>query len=272
MFIKFGSSGDDVLRAQVALVRRGFGPLVLDGVFGVKTDASARAFQASAGLVPDGVIGPLTSARLGLAATPTPTPTPSSGYSSNFEAAVAFTLAQEGLYSDNPSDHGGKTMRGVTIATYGEYRRVTGGRLPVTEADMRAITADEAKRVAHLLYWNPNFDDLDCEAHAVAIFDWCWGHGPNGAQRMAQAAAAALGARIAVDGVFGAGSASAVNALDPARYLQTFAESIRAWYLAFIARDPSQAVFRNGWMNRVDRVEALPTAKARAASVMEGAV
>ncbi len=52
--------GPDVRDAQRKLLQRGFDPGPVDGIFGVKTDAAVRAFQRAQGLVPDGVIGPLT--------------------------------------------------------------------------------------------------------------------------------------------------------------------------------------------------------------------
>jgi hypothetical protein len=50
-------------------------PLVVDGVLGLRTHAAVRAFQQSAGLKVDGVIGPPTWARL-LQLRPAPTPRP----------------------------------------------------------------------------------------------------------------------------------------------------------------------------------------------------
>ena len=40
--------------------------LKVDGVFGAKTEARVREFQRNNGLVPDGVVGNLTRAALGL--------------------------------------------------------------------------------------------------------------------------------------------------------------------------------------------------------------
>lgn len=54
-------------------------PLVVDGVSGAKTKAAIIAFQQSRGLTPDGVVGPQTSAALGLSgAGPTTTAAPTS--------------------------------------------------------------------------------------------------------------------------------------------------------------------------------------------------
>jgi peptidoglycan hydrolase-like protein with peptidoglycan-binding domain len=53
-----------VLDIQRRLSSLGFNPGPLDGIRGRRTIAAAKAFQRSAGLVPDGIVGPLTLAAL----------------------------------------------------------------------------------------------------------------------------------------------------------------------------------------------------------------
>lgn len=54
----------DVARIQEALVKAGFFPGVVDGVWGRRTIAAVREFQESEGLLADGIVGPKTMARL----------------------------------------------------------------------------------------------------------------------------------------------------------------------------------------------------------------
>lgn len=60
---KRGAKGNNVRWLQYELNKRGY-HLVCDGIFGAKTDEATRAFQADNGLVPDGIVGPLTRAKL----------------------------------------------------------------------------------------------------------------------------------------------------------------------------------------------------------------
>lgn len=62
--IRKGSRGDDVKTAQTILNSAGFNSGTVDGIFGSKTDAATRAYQAARGLIVDGVIGIKTWAAL----------------------------------------------------------------------------------------------------------------------------------------------------------------------------------------------------------------
>jgi len=63
--IRRGATGDLVKEAQELLIETGYlGAGQADGVFGGRTLAAVRAFQASRGLTADGVVGPLTWAAL----------------------------------------------------------------------------------------------------------------------------------------------------------------------------------------------------------------
>jgi immune inhibitor A len=62
--VRRGSTGEAVTRLQQILAGVGFDPGPIDGIFGPKTDAAARAYQSSRGLVIDAIVGPLTWARL----------------------------------------------------------------------------------------------------------------------------------------------------------------------------------------------------------------
>ena len=62
--IRLGSRGQPVVEAQRQLAARDLDPGPIDGIFGGKTDAAARAFQRAAGPVADGIIGPRTWAAL----------------------------------------------------------------------------------------------------------------------------------------------------------------------------------------------------------------
>ncbi len=62
--LRRGASGSAVERLQQALRAVGFNPGAIDGRFGPATEAALIAFQRAHGLLPDGIAGPLTWAKL----------------------------------------------------------------------------------------------------------------------------------------------------------------------------------------------------------------
>lgn len=56
--LRVGSRGAAVTKAQSALLKNGFNPGAVDGVFGAKTEVALKGFQAKVKLTADGVLGP----------------------------------------------------------------------------------------------------------------------------------------------------------------------------------------------------------------------
>ena len=66
-WLEIGDAGPAVRRLQAALKTAGFDPGLIDGEFGAGTEAAVMAFQASSGLLVDGIAGPRTLHALKLA-------------------------------------------------------------------------------------------------------------------------------------------------------------------------------------------------------------
>ena len=67
-----------------------------------------------------------------------------------FDAALAFTLQQEGGWSDDPADPGGATMKGITQRTYDMYRNSKGLSLQ----SVRFMSETEMRDIYFTRYWN----------------------------------------------------------------------------------------------------------------------
>ena len=63
--VSYGSRGDAVRKLQELLNALGYDCGSVDGIFGSKTKAAVLAFQKANGLAADGIVGPLTWAKLG---------------------------------------------------------------------------------------------------------------------------------------------------------------------------------------------------------------
>lgn len=64
VLLKKGSRGTEVTKLQTALKKLNFDPGVIDGIFGSKTEEAVINFQKSQQLVPDGIVGQKTWAKL----------------------------------------------------------------------------------------------------------------------------------------------------------------------------------------------------------------
>ena len=75
---------------------------------------------------------------------------------STYDGALRRVLAHEGGYTNHPSDPGGPTNFGITIA---DYRKCV---MPnATAADVEAMRLDEAKAIYRTKYWDAmRCDDL----------------------------------------------------------------------------------------------------------------
>lgn len=159
----------------------------------------------------------------------------------NFAACLAATLSHEGGWADHPSDPGGATMRGITLATYRQYRP------GATKADLRAITDAEVRTIYRRGYWDVvRGDDLPPGLDLVA-FDAAANSGPS---RGAQWLQMALG--VAADGVVGPKTLAAAEAADPTWTIPTACDM----RMTFLRRLPTWGEFGRGWQIRVDDIEA----------------
>lgn len=184
--ISWGASGGDVSEAQALLQNWGYYTGVVDGVFGASTSAAVKWFQGSNGLVPDGVIGPVTWSALGINVVPAVTsPAAVGDYSPQghnvdllarlvhaeaesepYEGKVAVAAVTLNRIGDARFP---KTLEGVVYET-DAFEPVSNGRLydsAPTETDYQA--ARDA-----LNGWDPTFGCVYFWNPATATSPWVW--------------------------------------------------------------------------------------------------
>lgn len=166
-----------------------------------------------------------------------------------FLACLAFTLKYEGGYVDHPADPGGATNLGVTRATLTKWRR-----RPVTKADVRALSRDEAAQIYRRYYWEPCGGPRLPAGVDVLVFDWAVHSGPSRAVRALQKV---LG--LTTDGVAGPALQEAIQIADVTRTIRALCSERRK----FLARLKGFAVFGRGWSRRVDALEKTALSMAR---------
>src|SRR2546421_8222803 len=65
-----------------------------------------------------------------------------------YAESIRRLLLSEGGYVNHPSDPGGPTNFGITLADYRRYVKADG-----TAADVRAMKVEEARAIYHAKYW-----------------------------------------------------------------------------------------------------------------------
>ena len=169
----------------------------------------------------------------------------------NIKILSPFILSFEGGYSNHPADKGGATNKGVTIATWRAVGYDKDGDGDIDVKDLRLITEQDAvNRVMKPHYWDRwKADRIASQSVANLVVDWVWGSGAHGIKRVQRL----LG--VKVDGVVGDKTLAALNARDPRALFDEIKADRVAFIEGIVARNPSQRVFRNGWLRRLRAIE-----------------
>lgn len=154
-------------------------------------------------------------------------------YTIDFQHAVAFVLAKEGGYVCHVDDPGGETNFGISKKAY-------------PREDIINLNKQRAAFLYHRDYWRPTRCHELPTGIALAVFDAAVQHGPATAARLLQEILS-----LTTDGVIGPKTLMAARQADTewliARYLLRRARL----YARIQAKHPGQAVFIEGWFNRL---------------------
>ena len=164
-----------------------------------------------------------------------------------FNDCLTFTLQQEGGYTDNPADHGGATDYGITQGTYDNYRRTAG--MPLQPVN--SITFSEVQTIYQSNFWNPAECSILEQPVDLCVFDTAVNCGPSRAIKMLQQAVG-----VTQDGLIGPATVSATNGMAGVAVATQFCDEREQYYRQLVAQQPSQGIFLNGWINRVNALRA----------------
>lgn len=152
---------------------------------------------------------------------------------SNFSAALKFTLAYEGGWSDNPKDPGGATMKGITLATYRRW-------FPnASKTQLRNISAENVAKIYRTDYWDTVNGNTLAAGVDLVTFDGSVNSGPARAKKWLMAS-------------IGGSDVETVKKFCAKRL--GFMRSLAIW-----------KTFGKGWLARVTAAEAKGVAWAAAA-------
>lgn len=161
-----------------------------------------------------------------------------------------FILSWEGGFANHPSDPGGATNKGVTIATWKAQGYDKDGDGDIDVADLKLLSdEDVVKVVLKPHYWDRRkADQIRSQSVANICVDWVWGSGKYGITNVQKL----LG--VAPDGIVGAKTIAALNARDP-RQLFAAIKKARVQYIeSLCSKRKSSAVFKAGWLRRLNGI------------------
>lgn len=171
----------------------------------------------------------------------------------NFESALAYTLTNEGGFSQDPADRGGSTNLGIELTEWNDWI----GH-PTSLADFKALTPKDVEGIYLSRYWKPlQLDQVMSSPTATAIFDMGVNMGIHTASKLTQSALNALGQALVVDGWLGPKSLLALNEATPKSFIPAFQILIHDRYNDIVMKDQTQVVFLKGWVNRCKRLSSL---------------
>ena len=161
-----------------------------------------------------------------------------------------FILSFEGGFSNHPLDKGGATNKGVTIATWKQVGYDKDGDGDIDVDDLRLLTdTDVVERVMRPHYWNRwKADQIKSQSIANLVVDWVWASGKHGITNVQRV----LG--VKQDGIVGPKTLAALNNSDQRALFDRILNERIAFIDRIITQTPSQAVFRKGWLRRLNAI------------------
>jgi lysozyme family protein len=147
----------------------------------------------------------------------------------------------EGGYVNNAADKGGATKYGVTLATWQHL-----GHPSATADDIKNLTEDDFLIVLRT-YWNQwQADLINNQSIAELLVDWVYNSGVYGIKTPQTI----LG--VVADGQVGQKTINAINTANQAELFAKLKQARIDFFKAIVAHNPSQHIFLQGWLNRVN--------------------
>lgn len=188
----------------------------------------------------------------------------------SIDKLIPFILKWEDGFVNDPTDRGGATNKGVTIATYKAYCKRKGYPRPTVE-QLKNIPDAHWREIVKTMYWDRwHADDIHSQKVANILVDWVWASGIHGIKKPQ----ALLG--VKADGIVGNKTLSAVNFADPDQLFEAIFKERVKFINAIVARSIAayekrigrkatekellkytQKRFINGWLNRLMDIKKL---------------
>lgn len=155
-----------------------------------------------------------------------------------FNRAIEVVLEHEGdTYTDNPLDRGGPTKFGIAQRWN-------------PDLDVKNLTRAQAIEVYWERHWHGHRYECLPEVIAIKVFDLAVNLGHKTVVTCLQRALRACGLNVTIDGFLGTETCGAATQVDQTALMAALRSEAAGEYRVRVARDGSQAAFRDGWLNR----------------------
>lgn len=166
----------------------------------------------------------------------------------SFDIVLPIILSNEGGYVDDPTDPGGETNKGITMAVFRQCAHTLLGIDPTSE-NLKALTNAQAGIIYKANYWNVIQGDLyPLQELANIVCDFYVNSGTH-ATALLQRVMIGMGANVVVDGSIGPASINALTTLPATDLYQKYKQGRIDYYQQLGQRFPQ---FVKGWINRVN--------------------
>jgi lysozyme family protein len=165
----------------------------------------------------------------------------------DFDLFLPMLLRFEGGYVDDPTDPGGETNKGITMATFRQCSHDLLGIEP-TSNNLKGLTDAQAGILYRTQYWNKmRGDDFQLQDLANIVCDFYVNSGTH-ATVLLQRILNSMGAQVTEDGAIGPASIQALNGFSQTDVYRRYKQGRIDFYQSLGQRFPQ---FLNGWLNRV---------------------
>jgi lysozyme family protein len=161
----------------------------------------------------------------------------------DYPTCLTFTLQSEGTFVNNPHDPGGATMKGITLATFRNFKNDSS----LDSSDLKNITNAEVSAIYSQNYWATNSCDSLNSGVDLMVFDMDVNCGDSRSAKLLQAAVG-----TAIDGAVGPATLAAANSIDSVKLINGLAAHQTAFYQSL----STFQYFGKGWINRIHARQA----------------
>lgn len=181
----------------------------------------------------------------------------------SFDPIFNLTLNHEGGFqkfaNDSANYVNGKligTNRGISAIAYYEFYKKT-----PTEADMKALTKEQAKAIYKTNYWDKiNGDKINNQSVAELMFQFIIGSGPSQLSDLKDIANMVSGRKVlaSIDKKFTDAEIEIINKLPADKYWNALKQWRHAFFLRLVKAKPAKKEFLKGWQNRLNSYVFIP--------------